>query len=588
LTYLFAASELGLIAAPLNTRWSPREVAAALRDCEPRVIVCDADLWPLLQASLFDDEKGGTWQEEVRAIVILYAEEQAQTSSIPTAAAAAARSPGIPILTHEALLLQQAQAMPSTHTYAHNPSKGDDIHCLVYTSGSTGEPKGVMLSHTAQFIQALEKVNLGHYTRNTTYLSLAPLFHVAGLNSSIAVTLAGGTHVFLHKPEGARGLGGADLALQAIQQHQVDTLVVVPTMLAALVAECEAVEKRRRRNNEAVGLRTRDNSQSIHPQSSPSLLLPSIDFVLVGGQALTEQLWHKARKHMPQARFVQSYACSEACSSISFLELPSAGGKNVSLSSFPPLGAIGQAAHPVEVAIMALPDEGEEREKGEEDCASARNRSRIGTSNIHRHTSAASSPSPVRRFEREPGKVGEIATRGPHVMKGYWRRPEASAAVLLFPAEEKQETSASSSSSLNSPWLCTGDLGFLDAQGHLHLMGRLADVIRSGGEKIMASEVEQVLRLHPQVAEVAVVGLPDSKFGERPVAIVLLKMKKKKEGITKEEGKEKLVLLAEELKQWCRRHLAGYKVPREIHFMAALPLTGSGKIMKTQLRRSFL
>ncbi len=487
LTYLFATAALGLVAVPLNTRWGTQEMTAALRDCAPAVVVCDAELWPLLQTSL--DGTGNVPQ----GIVLL---NGVGTPQLPV-------SSSIHFITHEELLRAPP---PSSASSSPRPTPGQDhdLHCLVYTSGSTGEPKGVMLSHGAQMTQAREKVKLGNYAPTTVYLSLAPLFHVAGLNSSIAVTLAGGTHVFV-PPH-----GGSDLALQAIKQQWVNTLVVVPTMLAALVAGA----------------------------SKEKQTLDSITFVLVGGQAMTPDLWERAKSCMPKARFVQSYACSEACSSISFLALDSA-------QEFPPLGMVGQARSPIEVGILELLEEAKEEEGG-----------------------GGKKSRPRRRFVSRPGTIGEIATRGPHLMHGYWRRPEATQAVLVHPI---QDLPTPTTHPPPQPWLCTGDVGLLDAHGTLRLVGRLADVIRSGGEKIMASEVERALTRHPRVAEAAVVGMPDATYGERPVAVVVL--------FGGGQGQWDTDLVGV-LQAHCRKHLAGYKVPKEIHFVPALPLTGSGKVRK--------
>jgi acyl-CoA synthetase (AMP-forming)/AMP-acid ligase II len=130
----------------------------------------------------------------------------------------------------------------------------------------------------------------------------------------------------------------------------------------------------------------------------------------------------------------------------------------------------------------------------------------------------------------------------------------------------------------------------LDKEGNLHLVGRLADVIRSGGEKIMAVEVERVLLDHPLVEGVAVIGVPDKKFGERAVAVVVLGRKEGEApggreggggGGGRDGGREGG--LGEELQAHCRRFLAGYKVPKEVVFREVLPLTGSGKVRKAVL-----
>lgn len=154
------------------------------------------------------------------------------------------------------------------------------------------------------------------------------------------------------------------------------------------------------------------------------------------------------------------------------------------------------------------------------------------------------------------GMEGEICLRGAKVTKGYWRDPERTAASF-WPDD----------------WFRTGDVGYLDEDGFLYLTDRKKDLIISGGENIASSEVERVVYQLPQVSEVAVVGRPDPKWGERPVAVVVLK-----------EGGE---LDFPALEAHCRANLAGFKVPKELHVVDALPRNPSGKVLKRVLRDRF-
>jgi len=152
------------------------------------------------------------------------------------------------------------------------------------------------------------------------------------------------------------------------------------------------------------------------------------------------------------------------------------------------------------------------------------------------------------------GEVGEVATSGPHVMQGYWNKPEQTAEVL------------------RDGWYHTGDLGRLDEDGYLYLVDRAKDMIVSGGENVYCSEVEEILYKHPAVLEAAVIGIPDDKWGEVVHAVVVLR-----EPVD-----------AEELIGFCREHIAGYKVPKDISFSASeLPKSGPGKILKRELRKPF-
>jgi long-chain acyl-CoA synthetase len=156
----------------------------------------------------------------------------------------------------------------------------------------------------------------------------------------------------------------------------------------------------------------------------------------------------------------------------------------------------------------------------------------------------------------ERGVTGEIVTRSTANMTGYYRQPEATAAVLD-----------------DAGWLRTGDAGFLDEQGYLHLRDRVKDLIISGGENVYPGEVESAVRGHPCVAEVAVIGVPDEKWGEKVVAIVVAK-----HGVTPD---------GPGIIEWTRTRIAKYKCPKAVEFVSALPRTASGKVLRRELRELF-
>ena len=153
------------------------------------------------------------------------------------------------------------------------------------------------------------------------------------------------------------------------------------------------------------------------------------------------------------------------------------------------------------------------------------------------------------------GEVGEIVTRSPQNMLGYWNQPEAT------------------SRAIRQDWFHTGDAGYLDKDGYIYIYDRVKDMIISGGENIYPAEVESALFGHPAVADVAVIGVPDDKWGEAVKAIVV---KKPATQVTPEE-----------LTAFARQRIAGYKVPRSIDFVDALPRTPTGKILKRELRKPF-
>jgi fatty-acyl-CoA synthase len=153
------------------------------------------------------------------------------------------------------------------------------------------------------------------------------------------------------------------------------------------------------------------------------------------------------------------------------------------------------------------------------------------------------------------GEVGEIIARGPQIMKGYWNLPDAS---------EK---------ALRGGWMHTGDAARMDEDGYVYIQDRIKDMIVTGGENVYPREVENALFAHPAVADVAVIGIPDPKFGEAILAFVVLR-----------EGHS---VAADELIAFARARIAGYKVPRKIEVLDALPRNASGKVLKKDLREPY-
>jgi acyl-CoA synthetase (AMP-forming)/AMP-acid ligase II len=151
------------------------------------------------------------------------------------------------------------------------------------------------------------------------------------------------------------------------------------------------------------------------------------------------------------------------------------------------------------------------------------------------------------------GTVGEIAVSGEHVMLGYWNKPEETAAAV------------------RDGWMYTGDGGYMDENGFVFIADRIKDMIISGGENVYSAEVENVIAKHPAVAQCAVIGVPDAQWGERVHAVVGLAP-----GGTLE---------FEELREHCKKEIAGYKVPRSMEVVAEFPVSAAGKILKAELRK---
>jgi len=230
----------------------------------------------------------------------------------------------------------------------------------------------------------------------------------------------------------------------------------------------------------------------------------SLDHLIYGGSPISGGLLSRARKVFPRAGFVQAYGMTEL-SPVATLLLPAE-------HDIPELtGSAGRAAPHCELRVV------------DGDGA-----------------------------EVPRGTAGEIVVRGDHVMPGYWRRPQESAAVL------------------RDGWLHTGDVGRIDDRGYVFVVDRIKDVIVSGGENVYSVEVENALLVHPAVAVCAAIGLADDQWGERVHALVVLA--------------PEASVTSDELREFCRRRLAGYKVPRTIEFVAALPLSAAGKVLKRRLR----
>ncbi len=157
--------------------------------------------------------------------------------------------------------------------------------------------------------------------------------------------------------------------------------------------------------------------------------------------------------------------------------------------------------------------------------------------------------------ELPAGEIGEVVVRGYNVMLGYWKRPDDTAAAI------------------RNGWMHTGDMARMDVHGYLFIIDRLKDMIITGGENVYSAEVENALASHPAVAALAVIGVPDDRWGERVHAFVVLRL-----GRASTE---------ESLREHCRARIAGYKVPRSIEFVPGLPISGAGKVLKRELRQRY-
>lgn len=337
----------------------------------------------------------------------------------------------------------------------------DRPHTILFTSGTTGRPKAVVLTWANQLASATASAAALGLNERDRWLLAMPMFHVGGLNIIHRCALAQAA-VIMHDRFSPEAM------TQAMREEGASMLSVVPTMLRRVL-----------------------------DQWGDRPLPDTVRAILVGGAPIPFDLVERCPQALP------TYGMTEACSHVTLTRLGASASER-STSGTPLFGTdvriVDDARHPVPV-----------------------------------------------------GTPGLIEVRSPTVFKGYLHNPEGTAAAKV------------------DGWLRTGDDGFLDAQGCLHVLARRTDLIVSGGENVYPSEIEGALERHPGVAEAAVVGAPDPTWGQVPVAFVV---------------RRDPTLSALALRAHLERSLARYKLPREITFLEALPRLGSGKLDRRTLQRT--
>ena len=352
---------------------------------------------------------------------------------------------------------------------------------LFYTSGTTGPPKGVVLTHRNLYLHGLAGALAQRMTDADTMLHVVPLFHVNGWGAPHWMTMIGGRHVMLRKFD-----PGALLRLVA--EHGVTYLLAVPTIFNAVV-----------------------NSPELGSHD-----LSSLKKAIIGGAPASPTLVRTIEEKLG-CQAIVGYGLSET-SPILSLAWPRAA---LTAAEAPDKAAARQAMTGYAIAGVTLrvvvQDGADVRPDGDQ--------------------------------------IGEIVARSHTVMEGYYRDPEGTA--------EK----------IRDGWFHTGDMAAIDAAGYISIKDRSKDIIIRGGENISSVEIENAFASHPAVLEVAVVAAPDDRWGEVPVALVVLK--------------PDATATAQELRTHVRTQLADFKVPRQIEFRDALPKGGTGKVLKAELREPF-
>ncbi len=434
LVSLFAAARVGAVFVPLNFRLTGAELTYIIKDAGVHTLIADAEHAAVV--------------EPIRAECGL--QRTLSLTPVPNWE------------TVDDLLRDRAPLEQPCHPDA------EDVAVIMYTSGTTGRPKGAMLTHGNLFWNNVNALLSFDINQDDVSLVCAPLFHIGGLNVTTLLTLQKGGQIVL--------MPGFDpgQALKLIAEHQVTTMFGVPAMFLFMsqVPEWDAAD------------------------------LSSVRYFVCGGAPVPEHLITLyGSRGVP---FAQGYGLTETAPLALVMRADETANR------------IGSAGH----QVLPLSDV------------------RLVDADNH----------PVASGER-----GEICVRGPQVMKGYWNNDAATAAVID-----------------DGGWFHTGDVGTTDADGYVYVVDRVKDMVITGGENVYPAEVESVLYGHPAIAEVAVLGVPDERWGESVTAVVALR-----------PGAE---LTLEEVREFAQPLLAGFKVPRRLDLVDALPRNPAGKILKYQLR----
>ena len=434
----YGLAKIGAILAPLNWRLQARELAYIVQDCTPKVLFCGPEF-----AELLPEIRGPASMARVVAL---------EGAAIPDALAvtgvekASAAEPERPLL------------------------EADDTHCLLYTSGTTGRPKGAMIPHRQVLWNCINTVASWGIRESDVSPVFTPLFHAGGLFAFLTPILYIGGRILLF-----RGFEPEEV-LRATEGERCTVILGVPTIYKML----------------------------LETPSFDRADFSSVRFFISGGAPLPVPLVREwvARKG---GVFRQGYGLTEVganCFSMTDEE------------SVSKVGSVGKAIYHSRMRIV----DGEDRDV------------------------------PI-------GETGELVIAGPHVCTGYWKNQKATAEAL------------------RDGWFHTGDMARQDREGFFYIAGRYKDMIISGGENVYAAEVEASFRDHPSVAEAALIGIPDPKWQEVGLMVVVLKP-----GKTATE---------DALRAFCGERLARYKVPKKVVFADSIPYSAYGKVEKEELRKRY-
>ncbi|BDB30712.1 fatty-acyl-CoA synthase [Cupriavidus sp. TA19] len=437
-----ASAKIGTVFGPLNWRLAPQELQFIIKDAENKALLIDSSLQDL--AAQFVDELEG-----VQLIVYNGAVK------IKNA------------LRYEELLSKAPRDEPQVEV------KGSDDAIIMYTSGTTGLPKGAVLTHSNVCWDSISSLTYVPPYQNDCFLLSMPMSHVSGLHTQTTTFLARGLPMVIMEQ------WDPEEACRLIEKHRVTLAYILVTPLIQLLSSTA------RKKYDLNSLRRLISAAAKY---TPEMIVQAIE-----------------EMGLDSVHFI--YGLTEAAPAVTVSEY------TIHMISKP--NTLGQPVWYNDVRIVDDSD----------------------------------TPLPT-------GEIGEIIVRGPNVFKGYFKRPEANEQVL------------------KNGWLHTGDLGYFDKDNLLYFVDRKKDMIKSGGENVYSLEVELALqKAVNEILEVAVVGIPDNKWGEAVTAFVVLRP-----GVQLDAGQ--VIARAREL-------LAGYKLPKQVVFRTELPKNVSGKVLKRKLRDEY-
>ncbi|MBM3470765.1 MAG: long-chain fatty acid--CoA ligase [Armatimonadetes bacterium] len=444
LEVLFALARLGAIMVPLNWRLTPPELAVQIADSAPDLMIADPEHR--------DQAEAAASEARMALPMVLIGDEYEEAVRTP---------PG-------------------------SDAEGafDDPLIIMYTSGTTGRPKGAVLAQGTQFWNSINIGTAIGLTYRDVTLTVLPMFHIGGLGLYALPTLHVGGRLVIQRTF------DPEETCRLLRAEGVTAMFGVPAIYQAL-------------------LQTPAFGQGDHH---------GVRFGVGGAPCPLPVIEEFERRGL---LLQQGFGLTETAPTATLLPPEDAFRKK---------GSVGPPTLHVEARVVD--DAGR---------------------------------------DLPPGEIGEICLRGPNLFSGYWGLPEATAEVFSPP--ERPDDPAASGGDYRGWWFHTGDLGYAADDGFLYVADRKKDMIISGGENIYPAEVEQVLYQHPAVLDAAVIGIPDARWGEAAMALVVLKPGAQ----TEPEG----IIAA------CQGRLARYKIPRRVVFVETLPRNAAGKVLKRVLRETY-